>query len=180
MSLRLPNYQQFLDSIAILNLPISPSELHGVICGYLCAGEGEAYLRALTLKANQTAAKAMFDIFSISQQQLSNFDFEFELLLPSEEEPLTTRAQAFSQWCEGFNQGITMAGIGYEQLQEDEAKEALKHLVEFASLDYENIEINEDDEKALMEISEYARLAVMRIYSDLLDNLKPQVSNKLH
>lgn len=176
--IHLPTYQSFVDTISVLGLPISSSELHGVMCGYLCAGaiaEGEAYLRALMVnykrnESTRAAALAMFDVYSVSQQQLANFDFEFQLMLPDQHESLVDRAQAFSEWCEGFTQGMTMAGISYEQLQEDESQEALQHLLEFAQLDYESLQIDEEDEKALMEVSEYARMAVLRLYGDLLAN----------
>ena len=171
-TLHLPNYHDFLNSIAILALPISASELHGVMCGYLCAGaisEGESYLRALmTNKKDAVMRVALFGVYAVSQQQMLNFDFEFQLLLPGEDEPLADRARAFSEWCEGFTQGLTLAGAGYEQLQEDEAQEALQHLIEFSQLDYHTISINEEDERALMEVTEYARLAVLRIHGDLL------------
>ncbi|STX27520.1 Putative conserved exported protein precursor [Legionella beliardensis] len=171
----LPSYQDFADRIAILSLPISSSELHGVMCGYLCAGsssKAETYLQALTLKAKKdeltrTAALAIFDTYVITQQQINNFDFTFQLLLPAENAPLIDRAQAFSQWCEGFTQGITLSGVNYELLEEDESREALQHIVEFAQLDYDSLSINEDDEKALMEISEYTRMAVLRLSADL-------------
>ena len=106
-------------------------------------------------------------MYTVSQHQLSNFDFEFQLLLPDEHEPLINRAQAFSEWCEGFTQGITIGGVSYEQLQEEESQEALQHLLEFAQLEYESLEVSEEDEKALMEVSEYTRMAVIRLYGDL-------------
>lgn len=172
--LRLPDYHTFIDSIAVLSLPISGSELHGVMCGYLCAGatsEGEAYLRALMNNKSDTglriAALALFGVYAVSQQQIVSFDFEFQLLLPDEEDALVDRAQAFSEWCEGFTQGITLAGVGYDDLHEEEAQEALEHLTEFAQLDYHTLHIDEEDEHALMEVNEYARMAVLRIYSDL-------------
>ena len=172
--LRLPDYHTFIDSIDVLSLPISASELHGVMCGYLCAGainKGEAYLRALMNNRGDAglrrAALALFGVYAVSQQQMVNFDFEFQLLLPDDQDSLVERAQAFSEWCEGFTQGITLAGVGYEQLQEDEAQEALEHMTEFAQLDYHTLHIDEEDEHALMEVSEYARMAVLRIYGDL-------------
>ncbi|WP_028388763.1 UPF0149 family protein [Legionella fairfieldensis] len=176
-AIHLPAYQTFLDTIAVLALPISASELHGLMCGYLCAGatsEGETYLRALTPGKRdvsvRTAALAMFEVYSISQHQLANFDFEFQLLLPDEHESLVIRAQAFSEWCEGFTQGMALSGIGYEQLHDEESQEALQHLGEFAHLDYETLEIDEEDEKALMEVQEYTRMAVIRLHSDLISS----------
>ena len=176
--LHLPPYQTFLDTISVLALSISASELHGIMCGYLCAGaatDGEAYMRALSVnlkkdKATRAAALAMFAVYSVSQQQMINFDFEFQLMLPDDHEPLLERAQAFSEWCEGFTQGMSMAGVDYQQLQEEESQEALRHLLEFAQLDYESLHIDEEDEKALIEVSEYARMAVLRLYGDLLSS----------
>lgn len=175
--LHLPDYDTFTQSIGVLSLPISSSELHGTLCGYLCAGatkEGEMYLRALMEnkrnKDLREATLALFEVFTVSQQQLTNFDFEFQLLLPSDDEGLSERAQAFSEWCEGFTQGLIIAGVDSEQLQEEDSREALQHLVEFAQLDCEGLNIDEEDEQALVEVSEYARMAVLHIYNDLHSN----------
>ncbi|WP_419419751.1 UPF0149 family protein [Legionella sp. D16C41] len=171
---RLPNYQEFVNKVAALSLPISSSELHGIICGYLCAGaaeKAESYLQTLILQSNKdestrTAAMIIFDAYTTTQLQINERDFGFQLLLPDEETSLVDRAQAFSQWCEGFTQGITLAGINYEFLAEEESREALQHIVEFAELDYDNLDVSEEDEKALMEISEYTRMAVLRLSED--------------
>ena len=175
--LQLPKYHDFMHAIAVLALPISGSEVHGVICGYLCAGaikEGEAYLRALITNKQDNglrhAALALFGVFAVSQQQLLNFDFEFQLMLPDDDEALVERAVAFTEWCEGFTQGMTLAGVGYEQLQEDEAQEALQNMTEFAQLDYHALNADEEDERSLVDVTEYARMAVLRIHSDLLSS----------
>ena len=174
--LQLPSYSGFVDSIASLALPFSASELHGLMCGYLCAGalqEGTSYLRAImgntTNKRVRAPALVLFALYAVSQQQLERFDFEFQLLLPEDEEPLSMRAQAFSEWCTGFGQGIMMAGVREEQLEED-AQEALKHIQEFGRLDYSALDIDDDDERAFIEVSEYARMAVLHIRADLLSN----------
>ncbi|HFT6647633.1 YecA family protein [Legionella pneumophila serogroup 1] len=174
-SLHLPKYDDFVESISVLALTMSGSELHGIMCGYLCAGadsQGEAYIRALLNnkkdEQSRNALLSMFSVFSISQQQMNNFDFEFEMLLPDDDESLVTRAQAFSEWCEGFTQGLTIAGVGMEQFYEEESQDALQHLMEFAELDCESLEVGEEDERALMEVSEYTRMAVLRLHSDLV------------
>ncbi|KTD45920.1 hypothetical protein Lrub_2717 [Legionella rubrilucens] len=171
----LPDYQAFTETIAVLALPISSSELHGMMCGYLCAGasqQGESYLRALAVnsrkdEATRVAAMAMFSVYALSEQQINTLDFEFQLLLPDDHEPLLTRAQAFSEWCEGFTQGMTLAGVGFEQFTEEDSQDTLQHITEFAELDYQSLDVDEEDEKALMEVSEYTRMAVLRLYSDL-------------
>ncbi|RUR13534.1 UPF0149 family protein [Legionella sp. km772] len=176
-TLHLPDYQAFVESIAALMLQISASELHGLLCGYLCAGadrQGESYIRALLQNKKSPESRhallSLFSVFSISQQQISSYDLEFALLLPKEENPLRERAKAFSQWCEGFTQGLTLAGVDGDHLYEEDAQDALQHLVEFAELDYDSLEVDEDDERALMEVTEYARMAVIRLHGDLMMN----------
>jgi len=175
--MRLPEYDDFVASISGVSLPYSASELHGIMCGYLCASadaQGEAYLRALLNnkkdEQSRVAALAMFSVFSISQQHIANFDFEFQMLLPDDMEPLVDRALAFSEWCEGFSQALTIAGISTDQFDEEEAQEAIQHIIEFAELDCDSLDMDEEDEKALMEVTEYARLAVLRLHSDLVAN----------
>lgn len=176
-SLHLPEYDSFVESIAALMLESSASKLHGLMCGFLCAGadhHGEVYLRALSNNKRDTdsrnAVLSMFAIYSISQQQINNFDFEFELLLPDDEEPLITRAEAFSAWCSGFIEGLTIAGIEIDQFYEEDAQEAFQHIVEFSELDCESLDMDEDDERALMEVAEYTRMAVIRLHGDLVTN----------
>jgi uncharacterized protein YgfB (UPF0149 family) len=173
--LNLPSYDDFTGAIEPLALPISGSELHGIMCGYLCAGadaQGEAYIRALLNNKKDEVSRngllTLFSVFSISQQQINHFNFDFQMLLPENEESLILRAKAFSEWCEGFTQGLNIAGVGADEFYEEESQEALQHLIEFAELDYESLDIGEDDEKALMEVSEYARMAVLRLHSDLI------------
>ena len=179
--IQLPEYYTFIESIGILGLPFSGSEIHGVMCAYLCAGaikEGEAYLRALMTNHQdaglRNAALALFGLYAVSQQQIAGFNFEFQLLLPDDDAPLLDRAQAFSEWCEGFMQGMRMAGITGEQFHDEEAEEAFQHLAEFAELDCDSLQVNETDERALMEVSEYARMAVLQIYLDLHAEHRPK------
>lgn len=171
---QLPSYLDFSYAIAVLCLPISCAELHGVLCGYLVSGrqrEAESYLRALLskreLKKTRTAALALFDVFAISQQQLTELGFVFELMLPNDDESLASRAQAFSEWCEGFTQGLTVSGVDVDKLHNEEAQEAIQHITEFAQLDYTALRVSEEDERALLEVTEYTRMAVLSLQADL-------------
>lgn len=176
---QLPDYDEFAECIANLQLPFSASELHGILCGYICAGipdKAEAYLRALTSgkhnEATKTAQLVLFGVYSLSQQQIDNLDFEFQLLLPGDHASLGDRAQAFTEWCTGFNQGMTVAGISPERLIDEEAQDILHHLQEFAKLDYDALEISEEDEKSLMEVSEYTRMGVLKLRGEIIEEKK--------
>ncbi len=176
-SLHLPEYEVFVQSITTLMLQISASELHGLLCGYLCAGadrEGESYIRALLHNKKNTETReailSLFSVFSISQQQISAYNLEFSLLLPKDDDPLRERAKAFSQWCDGFTQGLALAGVEVDHFYEEDAQEAFNHLIEFAELDCNSLDVDEEDERALMEVTEYTRMAVIRLHGDLMMN----------
>jgi uncharacterized protein YgfB (UPF0149 family) len=168
------NYNAFVDAISPLALPLSGSALHGQLCGFLCAGkiqQGETYIQTLMDnpkdETTRTAALALFSVYATSEQQIHNFDFSFALLLPDDEQPLFERAKAFSEWCAGFIHALQLSGIKTHRLDE-ETQNALEHITEFAQLDCETLDVSEDDEKALVEISEYTRMSVLRLHSDLI------------
>lgn len=183
-NLQLPQYEHFNDSIAVLSLPLTASELHGMMCGYVCAGadsQGEAYLRALVHNKkdedSRNALLALFSVFSISQQQITHLDFQFTLLLPDDETDLFERAKAFSEWCDGFIRALALSGVESDQFYEEETQEALQHITEFADIDFESLDVDEEDEKALVEVSEYTRLAVIRLHADLNTHEKEQTGS---
>jgi yecA family protein len=172
--LSLSNYDDFVEAITCLKLPLSASALHGMMCGYLCAGtdiQGESYLRALVTNKKDTQSRnallALFEVFSVSQQQINYFDFNFQMMLPNENASLADRAKAFSEWCDGFTQALTLSNVSIDKLHEEEAQNVLQHMIEFAEIDYEALDIDEEDERALMEVSEYARMAVICLRNDL-------------
>ncbi len=177
-TVKLPDYDTFSDVISALKLPLSSSRLHGMMCGYLSAGalkDGESYVRALLSHHHddetRDAARALFSLFTITEQQMTQSNYEFELFIPQEHEPLAKRAKGFSEWCDGYTQGLVMLGIEQSEFDDEETREAIQHLLEFATLDYETVDVSEEDEQAFMEVCEYARVAVMHIYTDFQMNL---------
>lgn len=174
MSLIMPKYDVYAHTIQILALPISGSGLQGIMCGYLCAGLGsvcESYLHALVPNAQDEEKRAamviLFDVFAVTQQQITYTNFDLSLLLPEDDVSLVERAKAFSEWCEGFIQGLTVANINLKALDDEELQESIQHITDFSSLDYALLDVEEEDERAFMEITEYTRMAVLRIYHEL-------------
>lgn len=179
IAFKLPQYSDFSDQISILGLSISSSALHGMMCGYLCAGAtqiGDSYIRGLVINKtgsqSRSAIQALFNLYTISQQQMDEDTFIFELMLPEDEKSLAERALAFSEWCAGFIHSLQLSGVDSSQLDEEDSQDALQHLEEFAKLDYAYIDVTEEDEKALVDVSEYARMAVLRLYWDLKSHVK--------
>lgn len=182
-ALSLPDYSDVSDLMAVLALPMSISALHGQLCAFLCIGaenKGEAYLQTLIRQpkneATRAAILALFHLFSVSQQQMVNSDFSFNLLLPDDSADIEERVYAFSEWCEGFVKGLDICDLAQITLDE-EAEEAIGHIREFSEVDYETLDISEEDEKALMEISEYTRIAVLKLHTDFLAGKTPDTTH---
>jgi uncharacterized protein YgfB (UPF0149 family) len=166
----LPDYAPLAASLTPLDLPFSLSQLHGLLCGYVCAANQDrasAFLHTLTSNqkhpVSQETKTQLFALLTFSEHQIQQFEFEFQFLLPDEHTPLINRAQAFSEWCDGFLQGLHACHIQDKSFKETETKEALIHFQEFSQLDTDNLSVSEEDEKAFMEVYEYARLAVLSI-----------------
>ncbi len=173
-SLVLPDYASVMDLLAGLGLPFSVSELHGVMCGYLVAGkpeQGEAYLLAWVPNKTHDVTRAMkailFQIYAISQQQFNENDFQFQLLLPDDEASLVVRAEAFGQWCVGFTQGLHLAAFNPSVFDDPELMDALRHVADFAQLDYDELSVETEDECAFEEIMEYTRMIACHVYEEM-------------
>ncbi len=170
-----PPFETFAEDVVALDLPFSASEVHGLMCAFIATGalaEGERYLQTLVQSSicspdlKKEAARSLFFVFNASQQQIVEINFEFDLLLPSDNFSLIERSQAFSDWCNGFLMGLKQTNFAVTSLEPD-AQESLEHLGEFAQLDCDDLDQDEDNEKALVEIHEYVRMVVLRLSGDI-------------
>lgn len=171
------DYDLLSDELAPLKLNMDISLLHGLITGLLVSGsslQAENYLRSLLLNKtgpeNHQSTQALFSILTITQAWLTNFGFDFQMLLPHDDEDLPIRVEGFSDWAQGFIEGFFMSGITMDDIESEDTIEALQHFEEFSQMGLDDLEFGEEDEKAFAELVEYARLAVMQIFCDLNDD----------
>jgi uncharacterized protein YgfB (UPF0149 family) len=83
-------------------------------------------------------------------------------LLPEDDNQSNLRATALSHWVQGF-----LYGLGYRGDEQDwpgDTQSILLDLTKIAQLDPQVDD--EDDEQALMEITEYVRVSVLLIHSE--------------
>lgn len=177
MSNVLPDYDLIQSDLDEMQIPISPSELHGALSGCLCAGAEltpKNWLAfALTdaeLDGQVDADSVLAQVFDAVSAQLAGdiMDFEFDLLLPDEDKPLTERGPAMVDWCQGFLGGFGVVPTPAQPLSE-EADEALQDLAKIAASDL-NYEDTDADEEALAEVCEYIRVAAVLLYNERVVN----------
>lgn len=173
----MPNYQKVNNIFSTVNQMPSAAEAHGMICGFICAGnklDGKSWLDPILGRAQNIEKELLascklilLELYEISSIKLQSFEFDFELLLPDDEESLQYRAEALSHWCQGFIIALNRIGITEAEMQTQDAKEAISHIFEISKLNYDSIDISENDEEAYAEVMEYVRMAVLMVYSEI-------------
>lgn len=169
-SFELPNYTVLNEALNKTSFTFHPAELHGLICGFLCQPDrGFAACEELMKanKLNQGIHQALKDLYAVSEQQLKDFLFEFQLVLPDDEEELPIRAEALTSWCQGFLTGLKLSGVEMAKGETNEVTEAINDITEIAKMNYEDVVASEEDETAYVELVEFVRMAVILIYQDL-------------
>lgn len=176
MPMTMPHYQKVNDIFKLSEGLPSPAEAHGLICGFICAGnklDGKSWLDPMLafLPKNIDLLTAyrtiLLELYELSSIKLQSFEFDFELLIPDDDEPLQSRAEALSHWCQGFIIALNRMGISEADMVTVDAKEALNHIFEISNLDHAMIEVTEQDEQAYAEVVEYVRMAVLVVYSEI-------------
>jgi uncharacterized protein len=148
---------------------LSAAEAHGMATGMLCVddqAESAAWLAELLRNAGPLIDKdknLLVRLFEETRRLLASDEFEFDLFLPEDDASLSEQVEALASWCRGFLFGVG-SGASASNWSID-VREILKDITEFTKLDA-NAE-GEEDERALVEITEYLRSAVLVLRDEL-------------
>ncbi|UTF59239.1 UPF0149 family protein [Gilvimarinus sp. DA14] len=149
----------------------SPAELQGMLCGRLCGTPlNEAdWLRlvsdfmALTDEPDQATTDALLDFLKQTRGQLGGEGFSFVLLLPDDDQSMSERVEALSQWCHGFLSGFGASGA----VEQGEVNPDIADTLEdFSAI----VQIESDDNDAasaesdFIEVAEYVRMSALTLY----------------
>lgn len=172
----MPTYQQIHDALSLSHNLISPAELHGMLCGFICTGIKQldnnnfSDILMLALPDDDTTEVNLIlnALFTQTQAQIQQFEMSFRLLLPHDEADLEERAIEFGKWCEGFLTSIHFSKLTNLYRNQDEVNDILLKLNAAAKLQFNNLQYSEEDEYYFMEVTEFVRLSVFAIYHELL------------
>lgn len=179
---QLPSTERVLQACQRMGLAVSAAEIHGGLCGWLAGGGADvAGWPAKVLADDTLAAPAPDSVLDELRQcvvaQLEDRDFGFDLLLPSPERPIDERAEALFEWCRGFLGGFGLA-VGANPPLSEEGQEALQDIAKLAQATAGDIDSDEDDESALLEIEEFVRVAALLLHGDCV--LAPRHRQRLN
>lgn len=168
---------QIESALQSLAADIGSSEIHGTLCGLLCASnntQANSWFVSLVPEIDNSnllqkeAQQLLVLLYEETQRQLNDPTCDFQLLLPDDYTDLATRTISLGDWCQGFIMGFMMCGIkDFRKLPENSA-EVAQDIVEMSRIgsEYES-ENTEDDAEALEELIEYVRVGVLLINEEL-------------
>ena len=170
-----PDFDELASVLRALNAGLGAADLHGSLCGFLCAGGQELhrFLDAVSLQellladADVAARSTLARLFRASQSDLDDELCTFEPLLPDGERPLGERTGALLQWCQGFVGGLGLGGFADERTLSADGREVLRDLLEIARTEISHDADEEVDETALAELVEFARMGALLLREDL-------------
>lgn len=161
------HFQDIEQDLQASQVAMSAAEVHGLLCGYICAGSGEHDRRwQSNLSEDETImieVDSVTQLYSDSFHALQNPDLSFALLLPEDSEKLQSRALALTQWCQGLLSGVVLGG-GQIDAQE-EIKEIVTDLSAISQLDYINLTDDSAAQQQFFELSEHVRVSTLLLHS---------------
>jgi uncharacterized protein YgfB (UPF0149 family) len=183
------DYDALRESLTDAGVLLAPPELHGGLCGALCAGGPTAAERWLDdFLADHEARNAAGvravgrDLERAAWQALADGELAFEPLLPADDAPLEEQVQALALWCHGFLNGLgaTAPDLVGRNLQPTasaaaiataEVAEILGDFAEIsrAGVDDEDAADRDRADFALAEIKEYARVSAQIVFEQLAE-----------
>lgn len=140
-----------------------------------------AHLMQTELAAQPSLDPVFYELADVTFEQLLAGQFEFELLLPDDDEPLDERISALKSWVIGFLSGLGSAGFQATQQLPDDVQEVLVDLANLAQAEFESAQGSESDESDFFELSEFVKVAVLLLFESLhISAEEPPAPESLH
>src|SRR5579872_3137571 len=167
----LPSYADIADLLVAAKSSFHPAEVHGLLCGHIAgtSGKMDNRLEKLVLGKNKNPEyrEVLQQLYETSYHQISEFSFEFTLLLPADDSNINALTEALALWCQGFLTGLQQTNIPVQNREESDITETINDFIEIAQVNYGDIADDDEDETAYFELVEYVRLGALMIFQDL-------------
>jgi len=165
-----------------LNSSVPAAESHGCLCGALCTTSDYPFARWLEEivpesdpgeQAADPGREALQLLFNDTLSSLRGDQMEFEPLLPDDDVALVQRANALSQWCQGFLYGFGTGRTGGTEELPADVDEILRDFTQIGRASVELEEASEAEEESYSEVIEYVRAAVQLVHDELIPARAP-------
>lgn len=167
----LPRFTDIERALKKADSNFDAASAHGLLCGFICATSGKTdseWKQLIAGKKNQLDnLAALEELYEVSYHLLSEFSFEFNLLLPEDSVDINQRAELLGLWCQGFVTGLEKCGFLLTKREPSDVTEALDDIIEIAQISFGDITDTEEDETAYFELVEHVRLSVLLIFNEI-------------
>ncbi len=174
------NYLPLSSALQRIAVGISPAELHGQLCGLLCSRPNFQFSQWLDMSLPELIeAKGKGDalvgeaeillqqLFMDTEADIQDQELSFQLFLLDDAENLVHRLDELAEWCSGFLLGLAMGGIKEYKGLPGDIPELMDDLVDISRAGHYELQDEDEDEHAYMELIEYVRMGVMLIRMEL-------------
>ena len=147
---------------------VAPSEAHGSLAGFLCAGGmwEDAVDEELEILLPNADGRLVRSLLDQVHGELGSMTMEFTPLIPDDDHDIADRLSGLAVWCGGFLAGYGM-GVGDTRLS-PETEEMLTDLQAIAEMDDETDDEDEEQvEYEFVEVHEYVRVATLTLFGTL-------------
>lgn len=176
------DYGDLADLLIRSGSPLPLAELHGGLCGVICASGREAaagWLDELLDDCggdDSTLSELAGRLETLGNQTwnaLSGLSMEFEPLLPDDDAGIDQRAEALGLWCHGFLAGLVIGGIdltGGSAVLSDDLSELVHDFaaISQAGPDSEEFEDADLGDNSLVELVEFVRVGAQFVFEELV------------
>ena len=169
-------YAGWSAAITQAKLGVTPSELHGSITGFLCAGwSGRAHelLDSLALESGAGGVVGE-NLDGFIERAAGHINDRFHAGEPIEpvlpEAPLAARADAAVDWCRGFLGGLGLTGALVGPAQTPGVAESLSGLGQIAA---SHLACDDNDESALDDVLDFIHDAVAHLHAAFAPTRRP-------
>ncbi|MES2662932.1 MAG: UPF0149 family protein [Pseudomonadota bacterium] len=184
------DYDEIAATLQCARIPMNAAEFHGYVVGQYCSGSSTGSDQWLQLFVQSTAPGQVIEVEDLNflrktresiWQDMIGSEFAFQLVIPSDDEGIAERALALRDWCRGFLSGFGEGGAQPKLKSQPDLREALSDIEQMTRVDVVPIQ-TEENEKYIVELIEYLRIAVLNIFVEIADpGVNPATSGpKLH
>lgn len=187
------DYQTLTQALERLQVAADAAECQGAMSAVVClTGEAglSAWLGAHFPEIESAVAggdalaaetrRMIVELYQLTQDQLGQGNFEYALLMPDDDEPLSLRTDALSHWCQGFMMGLSYSGVSDPGQFSGETAEILGDIQEISQVSSASLENNEEEEQSYVELVEYLRVGVMLFCENLRSSKGSDASSLVH
>ena len=156
----------------VVQYPESSPALQSALCGLLCidsqANRITWYKKLFKdLCPNQDEILKLTALFDQTIQELNSLDFNFNLELPNDDAPLSSRIIAISDWCKGLIFGLDKSQLIKDTKISQNCQEYMEDVVKISQINNLDLQDNNDEDTNFENIVEYLRIGLFLLYEEL-------------